>query len=114
MTASTLLLGPSPTPTPTPPAGTRLPGPSQWLVDTVTAVLHNYGCQVRLVLHPVMGVERGPDGRIEAVTPARGAPRRESVMHFEVDRRLDPESLESVRSALAGMKLRMRGWTRVS
>ncbi len=38
MTASTLLLGPSPTPTPTPPAGTRLPGPSQWLVDTVTAV----------------------------------------------------------------------------
>ena len=38
MTASTLLLGPSPTPTPTPPAGTRLPGPSQWLVDTVTAM----------------------------------------------------------------------------
>src|SRR5919204_3029075 len=75
---------------------------SPFLVDTVTAVLHNYGCQVRLVLHPVMGVERGPEGRIEAVTPARGAPRRESVMHFQVDRRLDPESLESVRGALAG------------
>ncbi|HET8659188.1 MAG TPA: hypothetical protein VFM55_09340 [Micromonosporaceae bacterium] len=41
MTASTVLLGPSltPPPSPTPPAGTKLPGPSQWLTDTVTAAV---------------------------------------------------------------------------
>jgi len=36
----TVLLGPTPKPTPTPSTpGTRLPGPSQWLSDTVTAAV---------------------------------------------------------------------------
>ena len=73
---------------------------SPFLVDTVTAELHDFGCQVRLVLHPVMGVERAADGTIEAVTPARGAPRRESVMHFQTDRTLDDAGLEAVEDAL--------------
>jgi glutamate dehydrogenase len=30
---------------------------SPFLVDTVTAELHDFACQVRLVLHPVMGVD---------------------------------------------------------
>jgi glutamate dehydrogenase len=50
---------------------------SPFLVDTVTSEIHAFSCQVRVVLHPVMGVERAEDGTIEAVTPARGAPRRE-------------------------------------
>ena len=83
-----------------------------FLVDTVTAELHDFGCQVRLVLHPVMGVERAADGTIEAVTPARGAPRRESVMHFQTDRTLDDAGLEAVedalRRSLTGLRLAVR------
>ncbi len=39
--STTVLFGPSPTPSPPPtaPAGTGLPGPSQWLYDTVTAAV---------------------------------------------------------------------------
>jgi glutamate dehydrogenase len=85
---------------------------SPFLVDTVTAELHDFGCQVRLVLHPVMGVERGEDGSIEAITPARGAPRRESVMHFETDRRLGDRDLEALeaalRKSLTGLRLAVR------
>ncbi len=59
-----------------------------FLVDTVSNELRAHGLAVRVVVHPVMGIERGADGGISAVTPARGAERRESVMHFEVDRTL--------------------------
>ena len=59
-----------------------------------------------------MGVERAADGTIEAVTPARGAPRRESVMHFQTDRRLDNAGLEALEAALrrslSGLRLAVR------
>jgi len=83
-----------------------------FLVDTVTAELHDFGCQVRVVLHPVMGVERAADGTIEAITPGRGAPRRESVMHFETDRRLGDPEIEALAAALheslSGLRLAVR------
>jgi glutamate dehydrogenase len=85
---------------------------SPFLVDTVTSEIHAFSCQVRVVLHPVMGVERAEDGTIEAVTPARGAPRRESVMHFQIDRRLDDAGLEalaaSLERSLRGLRLVVR------
>jgi glutamate dehydrogenase len=62
-----------------------------FLIDTVTEELRHRGLTVREVVHPVMGIERSADGAIVSVGPARGAAHRESVMHFEVDRRL-PES----------------------
>ncbi len=73
---------------------------SPFLVDTVSTEMHVHGLQVRAVVHPVMGVERSKDGRIEAITPARGAPRRESVMYFQADRRLDADALASLRDDL--------------
>jgi glutamate dehydrogenase len=83
-----------------------------FLVDTVTAELHDFGCQVRLVLHPVMGVERADDGAVQAITPARGAPRRESVMHFLTDRRLGTPELQALeaalRTSLTGLRLAVR------
>ncbi|HEX5556640.1 MAG TPA: NAD-glutamate dehydrogenase [Gaiellales bacterium] len=71
-----------------------------FLVDTVTTEMHVHGLQVRAVVHPVVGVERSDDGRIEAITPARGAARRESVMHFQADRRLEADGLERLRADL--------------
>jgi glutamate dehydrogenase len=63
-----------------------------FLVDSVGEELNARGLGTRRLLHPVIGTTRGPDGRIERIVSAREAAHRESVMHFEVDRRLpEPE-----------------------
>jgi glutamate dehydrogenase len=76
---------------------------SPFLVDTVSTEMHSHGLQVRAVVHPVMGVERADDGRITAITPARGAARRESVMYFQADRRLEGEALDRLRDHLVSV-----------
>ena len=71
-----------------------------FLIDSVTEELRRRGLAVRNVMHPVIGVERDGNGRLAAVVPARGALHRESVMHFEVDRRLPDAELEELTSAV--------------
>src|SRR5918997_732212 len=71
-----------------------------FLVDSVSAALRDEGLGLRHVLHPIIGTERGPDGRILRVLHPLQAPASESVMHFELDRRLDPERLADVEDRL--------------
>jgi glutamate dehydrogenase len=61
---------------------------SPFLVDSVTEELTARNLVVRRILHPVMGTSRDEEGRLERISSARDASHRESVMHFEVDRRL--------------------------
>jgi len=83
-----------------------------FLIDTVSEELRRYGLQVRAVVHPVLGVERDSEGRVTAITAARGALHRESVMHFEVDRRLGDTQLaalaDDVRRVLGDLRLSVR------
>jgi glutamate dehydrogenase len=74
---------------------------SPFLIDSVGEELRSHGLDVRLVVHPVMGIERAPDGSIAAVGPARGALHRESVMHFEVSRRVPETELASLEEGVA-------------
>ncbi|MGZ4149898.1 MAG: hypothetical protein ACXVQJ_07660, partial [Actinomycetota bacterium] len=60
-----------------------------FLVDSVHEELAVRELHVRRVLHPVIGTERDLDGRLRTVTSGRGSAHRESLMHFELDRRLD-------------------------
>src|SRR5215211_6417653 len=71
-----------------------------FLVDSVTAELRARGLGIQRVLHPIVGVERAADGSIAAVLHPREASRRESVMHYDLDRRLPPEALEELAAAL--------------
>ena len=64
-----------------------------FLVDSVSAELRARGLGIQRVLHPIVGVERDADGAIAAVLHPREATRRESVMHFDLDRRLAPDEL---------------------
>jgi glutamate dehydrogenase len=66
---------------------------SPFLVDSVTEELAARGLAIRRVLHPVIGTARDEEGRIERVLSARDASHRESVMHFELDRRLGEAEL---------------------
>jgi glutamate dehydrogenase len=67
-----------------------------FLVDSVSAELQGRGLGIVRVLHPIVGTERGPDGAIVRILHPSAAPATESVMHFELDRRLSPEELADV------------------
>ena len=61
---------------------------SPFLVDSVSEELAARELRVRLLVHPVVGTVRDERGRIERVLSGRDATHRESVMHFELERRL--------------------------
>ena len=61
---------------------------SPFLVDSVSEELAARELRVRLLVHPVVGTIRDERGRIERVLSGRDAPHRESVMHYELERRL--------------------------
>ncbi len=71
-----------------------------FLVDSVGAELAARGLRIVRVTHPIVGVRRDPASphRITAIEHPREAP-RESVMHFELDRRLSPEELADLEDA---------------
>ena len=71
-----------------------------FLVDSVSAALRARGLAIQRVLHPIVGVERDADGAIDAVLHPREASRRESIMHFELERRLPDDELAEVEDAL--------------
>ena len=55
-----------------------------FIVDTVREVLHEEGGEIRLLLHPILGVERDAAGRLRRVAAAADGPQRESLVHVEV------------------------------
>ena len=78
---------------------------SPFLFDSVNEELEARELAIRRVIHPVVGVVRGADGHIERIVPVREAEVRESVMHFEVDRRLskrDTADLQERITAILG------------
>jgi glutamate dehydrogenase len=85
---------------------------SPFLVDSVTEELTARNLIVRRVLHPVMGTSRDAEGRLERISSARDASHRESVMHFELDRRLSDASRadleERVKTILHDVRLVVR------
>ncbi len=85
---------------------------SPFLVDSVTEELTARNLVVRRILHPVVGTSRDEEGRLERISSARDASHRESVMHFELDRRLsdaDRANLEErVRTILRDVRLVVR------
>ena len=79
-----------------------------FLVDSVRAAITADGLTVLRALHPVVGVERDAEGRISGILHPREASERESVMHFDLDRRLGDAELEAladtVRSVLGDVR----------
>src|SRR3954471_4561360 len=78
-----------------------------FLVDSVSATLEARGEQVARLVHPIIGIAR-EDGRITAVTHARNAVHRESVMHFDLARRLTAHELAELAAEVRGVLLAVR------
>lgn len=83
-----------------------------FLFDSVTGELDARDLAVRRVIHPVVGTERDPQGRIRSVLNVREARNRESVMHFELERRLGAAEMsdlqESAKRVLSDVRLAVR------
>ena len=79
-----------------------------FLVDSVSAALERRGERIVRVVHPIMGVTRDADGRIVEVRSARHATRRESIMHFDLGRRLDEDELAEVGADVQAALLAVR------
>ena len=79
-----------------------------FLVDSVSGELEHRGLAVTRLLHPIIGIERDADGHITRCGLAREAPRRESVMHFDLARRLDDAELAGLASAVADILFAVR------
>ena len=74
-----------------------------FLVDSLNILFVRLELNTHLVLHPVIQVKRDGEGCIREVFP-RGSRnsggQAEAVMHFEVDRQMDEESLAALRTQI--------------
>ena len=68
---------------------------ASFLVDSVSAALERRGEHVARLVHPIIGISR-EDGQIASVSHARNAIHRESVMHFDLARKLTDRELEEL------------------
>jgi glutamate dehydrogenase len=55
-----------------------------FIVDTVCEVIRREGGEIRLLLHPLLGVQRNDQGALLHVTPPEASPGHESFVHAEV------------------------------
>jgi glutamate dehydrogenase len=76
---------------------------SPFLYDSVNEELESWGLSVRRVIHPVIGIERGSDGRIRRIVHVKQAPARESLMHFELEQDLTEQERAEVEQAIRGV-----------
>ncbi|GMQ92807.1 MAG: NAD-glutamate dehydrogenase [Acidimicrobiia bacterium] len=71
-----------------------------FLVDSVTAAVSTADANVVRHLHPLIGTVRDDQGKLTSITKARGASRRESVQHFELDRGLTDEASATLEATI--------------
>jgi glutamate dehydrogenase len=83
-----------------------------FLVDSVSAELESRGLRVARLQHPIVATERDGTGCIRAVRDPQGAPHRESVMHFDLDRRLEDEELAELEQAVRDVLTAVRACVR--
>ncbi len=89
-----------------------LAGNRPFIFDSVLAELQASGHAVRLIVHPIMEVERSEAGEALSVAPAkRGAPaakRRESFIHAHVPLIRDPAAKEALAGGLKSLLAEVR------
>ncbi len=85
---------------------------SPFLFDSLNEELVARALEPRAVIHPVIGIQRARDGSIARVLDVRAAEVRESMTHFELDRRLSETELtdleDAVRRILEDVRLAVR------
>ncbi len=90
-----------------------------FLVDTTTMLINRQGLTLHLIVHPVLSVRRDTQGRLLEVLPrgvdaAGDGVTRESWMHVEVDRLVDPQQraalVEGLQQVLGDVRVVVQDW----
>jgi len=71
-----------------------------FLLDSLTNEIQAHGLEVVRVNHPVIGADRDLAGRLVSIGHARHARNKESVEHYELDRKLFPADLPGLERAI--------------
>lgn len=71
-----------------------------FVVDTIREFLGSGGWAIERSVYPVLGVSRSPDGRLYDVQTSVEGRDRESLVHLEIARVADHETLEHIRAEL--------------
>ena len=91
-----------------------------FLVDTTTMEINRQGLTLHLIVHPIFAVERDALGQLQTIRPRGEAPQapdmpRESWMHIEVDRLVDPKQradlVAGIERVLADVRAAVEDWT---
>ncbi len=91
-----------------------------FLVDSTTTEINRQGLTLHLIAHPIFAVERAADGALASLRPRNEAPQdaRESWMHIEVDRLVDPhqrtELVAGIERVLADVRAAVEDWKPMS
>jgi len=71
-----------------------------FIIDTIREFLHAENLAIERMVYPMFDIERDAEGRVRSIrAPTDGGP-KESLVHCEVSRIVDPERLEFVREEL--------------
>jgi len=87
-----------------------------FLVDSTAAEINRQGLTLHLIVHPIFAVERGADGSVTTIRSRNEAPQaaRESWMHIEVDRLVDPqqrsELVAGIERVLGDVRAAVEDW----
>jgi glutamate dehydrogenase len=85
-----------------------------FLVDSVTGAINASNRVVHLIIHPILTVARGPDGRLCDILEPGAAGTRESWMQIEVTSEADPANLarltQTLSSVLADVRAAVTDW----
>ncbi len=67
-----------------------------FLVDSVAMEVNRQGLTLHLIIHPIVAVVRGADGTLTGVADDAEGAQRESLIHVEVDRIVEPAKLDAL------------------
>ncbi len=88
-----------------------------FLVDSTAAEINRQGLTLHLIVHPILTVSRAPDGSLAAIHARGEAPAsavRESWMHIEIDRLVDPQQrgdlVSGIERVLADVRAAVEDW----
>ncbi len=72
-----------------------------FLVDSVSMVVHGFSVRTHALIHPVYGFNRDPGGHLLAIgEPGKSGCKGESIIHMEIDRRVEAEEIRAIREAI--------------
>ncbi|MEE4638950.1 MAG: NAD-glutamate dehydrogenase domain-containing protein [Wenzhouxiangella sp.] len=72
-----------------------------FLVDSVVLALTRLGLSARLIIHPVLKIQRDQGGHWLGLCPPETDINGESLMHVQIDRQAYPETLSEIEQAIA-------------